>query len=1190
MAIPGEQNRICDEFEAYTSYTTDGDIWNSDCPVVCENGNKSALIGSGGKSSLYTQTNGFTSDVTGIRASFSIKFNTNLSQNVIFGAASSSVPSTAGYRVLQFYSGGEKMQIAASDNIPISYKTGVWYQVDLSLDYSTGAYELSVNDGNKTSTWSTDLSALKKSDNAKADIKYYTFWIESTKDGESVQIDDVDIYGVTPSGSLCFYVNENSYCLNGSVYRLDSANDMAVTKIIDGTAYVPADVLADCLELDIKKGTDGLSVSDAEKNLFLAPGKYTTYADELYVPVRAVAEYFSHKVYYHKSGLIVISNRENYFDLTTSDISLFRNLTYSLCCDEPSQAEIASYIDMAELSRPRIVLNSDLLENLKHNIKTYPQIAKWYESIKALAEDDLEKPVLVYESDSYSGILAISQEARRRIPRLALVYLVEGDESYAKKAVIEMLSISSFPDWNPYRALDTAEMNLAMGLGYDWLYNYMTTEQRDKIKTALVEKGLRTVLEDYTGKYTYVNDDGRSRSTYFTKLGDNPHNWVYVCNSGAIVGALSVAEEETELSSRIVSYALENWGRALRFLGPDGVHDEGPMYNNWMLVSMTNAFSSLDNTFGTDFGLVNMPGVKDFTLFNSAHAGSVSTFNFNNSDDTKSNANSTGMFYFASYHNDDNIGKYRTFVANKYGITPGYQDLIYAKPDFLTPSGPSAKDEYYQINNKYSMFVLRSGTQSENAINIAATSSVCQTSSQADIGSFIIDAFGTRFACDMGKANYEGTWFDKYKNRAEGHNVIVVNPDSSPGFVTGKYAPTEKVQSDSDEGFVVYNLTDCYPDGVESAKRGYKLFDNRSRIIIQDEIKMSDLSEMYWFMHTECDVKIKSDGKHAVLKGDTKNMHLRIDSNVDATFTVMDARLLPTSPTSDSSYNNGYKKLAIHLTDVVDLSLAVVIDFEYHDAKPKYSIPQKTPLDLWALTEDSPHGVPHADMIYLNGVALKGFAPYEHTYKCILPPGAPVPQITVNSEGSVGIKNITSPPGTALIEITDSSGMKAEYGIVFEYTDDTEVSSDALNTDRCAFPVYAVSASQTLSKTNNALQMVDRSTSTYWRGKGEQFIDFNLGDEKIVTSVIMAVKGSLRDGRQQIFDIAVSCDGANWSDVLTHACSSGITDDGEQFSFNPTQGRYVRIKLHGNTVDDYNSISEVRIFGKELEGEEENET
>lgn len=201
-----EQHRVTDDFESYsqkTNETINGVTkWSSASAIVNENGNKSAVIGNNNGDTLYATTSGFSSDVTGVVANFSIKFNNNVELTTIFGVAGSNLPLAPVYRLLEFCGGGSGLlKVANNQFIPISYTTGKWYHVKVMLNYDTGYYHLSINDGTSTQTWSTQSSGLAYADFSpldlsKLDYKFYTFWINGNTT-QSVQIDNVDIYGVT---------------------------------------------------------------------------------------------------------------------------------------------------------------------------------------------------------------------------------------------------------------------------------------------------------------------------------------------------------------------------------------------------------------------------------------------------------------------------------------------------------------------------------------------------------------------------------------------------------------------------------------------------------------------------------------------------------------------------------------------------------------------------------------------------------------------------------------------------------------------------------------------------------------------------------------------------------------------------------------------------------------------------------
>jgi len=100
--------------------------------------------------------------------------------------------------------------------------------------------------------------------------------------------------------------------------------------------------------------------------------------------------------------------------------------------------------------------------------------------------------------------------------------------------------------------------------------------------------------------------------------------------------------------------------------------------------------------------------------------------------------------------------------------------------------------------------------------------------------------------------------------------------------------------------------------------------------VLRDEISCKSSSEVWWFAHTRAKIEIQDDGKTAILSQNGKKMMVKLQcSDANATFSVMDAIPLPSSPQSSlNTKNNGIKKLVIHLHNVLDANITVVFDTE----------------------------------------------------------------------------------------------------------------------------------------------------------------------------------------------------------------------------------------------------------------------
>jgi 3D (Asp-Asp-Asp) domain-containing protein len=64
------------------------------------------------------------------------------------------------------------------------------------------------------------------------------------------------------------------------------------------------------------------------------------------------------------------------------------------------------------------------------------------------------------------------------------------------------------------------------------------------------------------------------------------------------------------------------------------------------------------------------------------------------------------------------------------------------------------------------------------------------------------------------------------------------------------------------------------------------------------------------------------------------------------------------------------------------------------------------------------------------------------------------------------------------------------------------------------------------------------------------------------------------------FAILTSLDGESFKEVYIHGRSSGVTTQPEHYSFEPIGARYVKIKVYGNTENNWAAIMEINVQGE----------
>jgi poly(beta-D-mannuronate) lyase len=111
---------------------------------------------------------------------------------------------------------------------------------------------------------------------------------------------------------------------------------------------------------------------------------------------------------------------------------------------------------------------------------------------------------------------------------------------------------------------------------------------------------------------------------------------------------------------------------------------------------------------------------------------------------------------------------------------------------------------------------------------------------------------------------------------------------------------------------------------------------------------------------------------------------------------------------------------------------------------------------------------------------------------------------------------------------------------------------------------------------NVPANVLDNNLNTRWSANGDgQWIQFCLNNEATVTGVQIAFyQGNTRSSS---FDILTGSDGNNWTTAASGLVSSGTSLNLQTFTFTPRTAKYVRIVGHGNSVNAWNSYTEVKI-------------
>jgi hypothetical protein len=478
-------------------------------------------------------------------------------------------------------------------------------------------------------------------------------------------------------------------------------------------------------------------------------------------------------------------------------------------------------------------------------------------------------------------------------------------------------------------------MTHAFAIAYDWLYSSWTEPQRRVLQEAIIEKGLRPALLAY---------QDREKTGWWAS---SPFNWNLVVNSGIGLGALAVLSEAPEVASSVLAKALGSLPLALAKLNPDGGSYEGPLYWGYSTFYLSILVAALESALGSDLGLAGTPGFAEtgfFPLYLTGPSGKT----FNYADSPEKIPWTAQLGWLARKF------KQPCFSAwlDPGSLRPHTLDLLWQ--DFAAqakPWGQLPLDKYFR---GVEVATMRSSWQDDQGIFVALKAGDNGAAhAHLDLGTFVLDAQGQRWAVDLGPDDYDlsgyfgSSRWNYYRVRAEGHNTLVINPGSTPDQDPRASARISRFHSSPDLACAIADLTPAYARQAHKVWRGLALV-NRRQVLIQDEIETRQPSEIWWFLHTKAAVHLTPDRKSAILEQNSHKWQVRLLQPGNATFELRKARPLPLSPHPLIQGDNPLvQKLAVNLRQVKDLRLVVwLTPLSAGEGLPP-DIPAVVPLSDW---------------------------------------------------------------------------------------------------------------------------------------------------------------------------------------------------------------------------------------------------
>lgn len=581
-------------------------------------------------------------------------------------------------------------------------------------------------------------------------------------------------------------------------------------------------------------------------------------------------------------------------------------------------------------AHPRLILLDSDLDRLRVLVRDNALAHRVYLDLERESDRLQNIPVAEYKLTG-PRLRVQTRRVLDRVSTLALMYRLTLREPYLRRAIAELRAAASFKDWNPAVFTDTAEMAHAFALGYDWLYNALSTEERAWMREAVVTKAIDPAIQ------IYQQPGGWPRERYNANM---------ICNSAVGLAALALAGDKindsddavTAKCASVLRSAFESLPHGLATYGVEGSWPEGMAYWESVTRYVCAFFSGLQTALGNDYGLSAFHGVDRagrFRIHMTSPAGKV----FNFADGPEDIGSAPEMFWMAKrftvppYAWSEDRAIERSTHPEAYDLA--WFDANGKSPQQQTPAWPPDA-----IFRGLDIACFRGAWDDANAIYLAVKGGDNkEPHAHLDLGSFVLDAGGVRWAADLGTDDYDLPGYlgrqrwSYYRTRTESHNTLLIEDQNQD---TRAEARITRQEFAPDFSWVQIDLSRANPGRVKQWNRRFALA-QRQAVLIEDSVRSDQPIDVIWGMMTDADIML--NGQTAILHKNGWTLAAEIRSPRHAVFDVAPLRSAP-----PQAGNPNFKKLIVRLGDkVTELDLNIILT-PYRDGQTKPKVTAQFPV------------------------------------------------------------------------------------------------------------------------------------------------------------------------------------------------------------------------------------------------------
>ena len=503
-----------------------------------------------------------------------------------------------------------------------------------------------------------------------------------------------------------------------------------------------------------------------------------------------------------------------------------------------------------------------------------------------------------------------------RVIALSSAWQMFGERRYADRCREEMLSACAWSDWVPTHYLGVAEMLLGLAIGYDWCYDALGPDDRATILAAMKDKGF---------------DEIERQRSWWRKTNNN---WGQVCWNGVTAAAIATAEDDPARAEALILEAVHALPRTFEPYAPVGAYPEGPGYWGYGTGRIVYLLAIWRSALGTDFGLADAPGFLHTGEYINALTG-TSGFYFNYSDCGRSRRSADTLWWFAAQTGRADwlarehaalraaTAKWKE-TGKTEDVTGRFPALVLLWGRFPLVDAPSRLPLRYLSHGENPVAALRSGFTPDASFLGVKGGMPKYNHGHMDVGSFVFDADGVRWAEDLGSQNYHsieklGTFtlfnmkqnssrWDVFRLGNESHNLVVVgtNRQMVAGFANVVPAGLTTVQLD---------LSSIYGPCVKAARRTFTLDRATRAATVRDDFSgVAPGTPLRWQMVTSGTVE-SSEGNRLVLAQKGKRLFLHVETPKQVKWDVLELDK-PVNPWDCT--NKGFRRISFAVPAAAD--------------------------------------------------------------------------------------------------------------------------------------------------------------------------------------------------------------------------------------------------------------------------------